>query len=573
MRSEVKKSPAILKIALLGVLGHNGKRIIFFEMRKLGEWYMSGGNKDKDLFDAVGDIADIVNRSIARGDYSSLNREITKVLNSAADAVHDGLTGAARDTVAPFFEVEGARSYRADTKSSYEDARQRTRKEHNEAGTNSDDGVVSSVGSYVRMILGAVFTFNFGIVTLGGIIAGEALPLFLVFGVLTAVSGWNLFKGIRKLKLIRQAKKLLKLMENRDTITVEEVASAFGMDPKAAADELQAMMREGVFTGKAYMDKEETAFMTSHQAYNQYLATMKAYEERTKSQESVFKKEDLKEYARMERGIAERERNETKEAAKLNRETMEIVEEGKAFIRHIHQKNEEVPDPVFTEKLNRLERIVTNIFDRVAASPQTAPDLHRLMKYYLPTTQKLVDTYATLDGQSVQGKNIETAKKEIVESLDTINSAFEKFLDSFFQTTAWDVSSDISVMNTLMSQDGLTGGNDFSSAASASQMQSTGAAQAYAPAQGAAQSYSAAQSTGAAQAYAPAQGAAQAYSAAQSTGAAQAYAPAQGAAQAYSAAQSTGAAQAYAPAQGEAQAYSSVQGAGAAQAAVRKEKE
>ena len=92
--------------------------------------------------------------------------------------------------------------------------------------------------------------------------------------------------------------------------------------------------------------------------------------------------------------------------------------------------------------------------------------MHRLMKYYLPTTQKLVDTYATLDRQSVQGENIENAKREIEDSLDTINDAFEKFLDSFYQTTAWDVSSDISVMGQMMAQDGLTGGNEFARAGS-----------------------------------------------------------------------------------------------------------
>ena len=93
-----------------------------------------------------------------------------------------------------------------------------------------------------------------------------------------------------------------------------------------------------------------------------------------------------------------------------------------------------------------------------------------------------MDTYATLDKQTVQGENIENAKREIEASLDTINEAFEKFLDSFFQSTAWDVSSDISVMNQMMQQDGLTGGDDFARAAAAARAAS--AAQVSAAAQG-----------------------------------------------------------------------------------------
>ena len=114
----------------------------------------------------------------------------------------------------------------------------------------------------------------------------------------------------------------------------------------------------------------------------------------------------------------------------------------------------------------------------MAEAPESAPDLHRLMKYYLPTTQKLVDTYATLDRQTVKGENIENAKREIEDSLDTINEAFERFLDSFFQATAWDVSSDISVMGQMMAQDGLTGGNEFRKAAEQKKAAAAAAAQA-----------------------------------------------------------------------------------------------
>ena len=61
----------------------------------------------------------------------------------------------------------------------------------------------------------------------------------------------------------------------------------------------------------------------------------------------------------------------------------------------------------------------------------------------------------------MEGDNIKTAKKEIENTLDTINQAFENLLDSFFRDTAWDVSTDISVLKTMLAQEGLTGGKDF----------------------------------------------------------------------------------------------------------------
>ena len=79
------------------------------------------------------------------------------------------------------------------------------------------------------------------------------------------------------------------------------------------------------------------------------------------------------------------------------------------------------------------------------------------MNYYLPTTEKLMNAYIELDKQPEVGENIINTKRDIEEAVDTINDAFENLLDSLFEETAWDISSDISVMKTMMEQDGLTG--------------------------------------------------------------------------------------------------------------------
>ena len=77
------------------------------------------------------------------------------------------------------------------------------------------------------------------------------------------------------------------------------------------------------------------------------------------------------------------------------------------------------------------------------------------MNYYLPMTVKLLDAYADMDAQPVQGETIQASKREIEASLDTLNAAFEKLLDSIFTETALDVSSDITVLNTMLAQEGL----------------------------------------------------------------------------------------------------------------------
>jgi len=154
----------------------------------------------------------------------------------------------------------------------------------------------------------------------------------------------------------------------------------------------------------------------------------------------------------------EKEQNEKREAenpeiAELNK----AVSEGEHFISLIRQANDEIPGEAVSEKLNRLENITQRIFEHIKRHPAQLRDIRRFMGYYLPTATKLVHVYCELDKQPVSGENIASAKADIEKSLDTVNQAFEKLLDDLFVHTALDVSSDITVLEAMLAQEGLTG--------------------------------------------------------------------------------------------------------------------
>ena len=134
----------------------------------------------------------------------------------------------------------------------------------------------------------------------------------------------------------------------------------------------------------------------------------------------------------------------------------EVLDRGNAFLRELRRCNDAIPGEQISAKISRMELIVRRIFERAEAHPEIVPDLKKLMDYYLPMTVKLLNAYAEMDAQPVQGETIRASKKEIEETLDTLNYAFEKLLDDLFQDAAMDVSSDISVLNTLLAQEGLT---------------------------------------------------------------------------------------------------------------------
>ena len=134
----------------------------------------------------------------------------------------------------------------------------------------------------------------------------------------------------------------------------------------------------------------------------------------------------------------------------------QILTEGDDYLKTVRGLNVRIPDEEMTRKISRIEELMARTFEEVKKQPASAPSLRKYMSYYLPTTVKLLTAYADLDGKPEIGENIRETKQEISSSLDLVGDAFEKFFDSLFEEMSWDISSDISVMKTMMAQDGLT---------------------------------------------------------------------------------------------------------------------
>ena len=108
------------------------------------------------------------------------------------------------------------------------------------------------------------------------------------------------------------------------------------------------------------------------------------------------------------------------------------------------------------EKLEGLQTTCRRILDYVQGHPKSAPGLRKFMNYYLPTLKKLTETYALMESQKVEGENISASLSRIDQMLDTMDAAFEKQLDALFGDTALDVDTDITVMEGMLAQEGLS---------------------------------------------------------------------------------------------------------------------
>jgi len=290
------------------------------------------------------------------------------------------------------------------------------------------------VSLLLLLIFSSVFGFAFTSMPLMGIGVGILLPIFTI-SALMAAKGSNL-RG--RVKRFRQYASRLK---GRQFCRISELSEPIGRSKKYVLKDLRKMISLGMFP-EGRFDEQEEYLLLSNEAYENHLK--------------------LKAGKKLEEQRARREQEALEQKKKLESENPEmkavheVIAEGQDIIRKINEANLAIAGEVISHKLDRLEIVITKIFEFIEENPDGLPEIRKFMGYYLPTTLKLVSVYRDLDSEPIQGTNILATKKEIEDTLDTISHAFENLLDSFYEDTAMDVSTDISVLNTMLAQEGLT---------------------------------------------------------------------------------------------------------------------
>lgn len=279
----------------------------------------------------------------------------------------------------------------------------------------------------LALVMGTDAAFFLGPRIMAGTLAALAAPL-------SALGFWLGISGMKKFVRIGRFRDYAATLGNKEYCNVSELAEKTGKTVKTVVRDLEYMIRKRWFC-QGHLDRQKTCLIATDKMYAQY---------RQLEEQKIQQLETEKQHEVPENGAKE-----------LPQELQKVITQGNVYIAKLRKCNDDIPGEEISEKISRIELLTEKIFARVIQNPESLDDISKLMDYYLPTTVKLLEAYAQMDAQPVGGENIDTAKKEIEMTLDTLNTAFEKLLDSLFQETAWDVSSDISVLNTLLAREGL----------------------------------------------------------------------------------------------------------------------
>lgn len=268
-------------------------------------------------------------------------------------------------------------------------------------------------------VLGGLFLFS-GVVTL--LDAGGGLLPYDIFTSIAQILGGGgaLWIGLRMSRSRKLECLFDKIVGDRDSIPLDELFAAAGISSAKGRPILEDAIEHGYFGAYAYIDNRTNTLVVRGAAPEPPKAKPQPKAEPAAPEDTYT-----------------------------------------SLLRQLRQVNDAIPDPVMTAKISRLEELSARIFALAKQDPDKKAQLQKFMDYYLPTSLKLLNTYAQLSSQDVQGANITEAKQSIERSMDMLIKAFENQLDKLFQADALDVTTDIAALEGMLNLDGLTG-SDFS---------------------------------------------------------------------------------------------------------------
>lgn len=223
----------------------------------------------------------------------------------------------------------------------------------------------------------------------------------------------------------------LSLLRRQRFYSVEKLAEVVDVSVSRAMKDLHYMQSKGLLGEEAFIDKKIRYVILASSARDEAKA----------------------EYER-ENDVENRE-TRRRDDGKIESEDYE-----KTLVR-IRELNDDIDDEVVSEKIDTIEELTRKIFKLVEEKPSLKPQLESFLSYYLPTTLKLLDSYAYFEEQGIRGENIDAGMRNIEETLDMLIVGYKTQLDKLFETQAMDVSTDINVLEQMMKADGFTENSDF----------------------------------------------------------------------------------------------------------------
>ncbi|MDR1598492.1 MAG: 5-bromo-4-chloroindolyl phosphate hydrolysis family protein [Oscillospiraceae bacterium] len=140
----------------------------------------------------------------------------------------------------------------------------------------------------------------------------------------------------------------------------------------------------------------------------------------------------------------------------------ELIREARLAVTRIRALNDAIADPALSRVIDHIEGCAGEMLLRIEEKPELQNQLRTFLRYYLPTTVKILDARAELEpGKGSTSKLAFETRARAERMLEQIDKAFIKQNDALEKNRYLDVQVEMDVLDGMLRSNGLTaGGND-----------------------------------------------------------------------------------------------------------------
>ena len=241
----------------------------------------------------------------------------------------------------------------------------------------------------------------------------------------TALGAALLVYGISKGKKAKRLKRYQTLLGDRHILDLQDAARTTGIDYDTVLKDVQDMVDDGAWED-AYVDVGRGLLIVDSRNYTPPKAEPKQEKPRPEPEPDV-----------------------AAEAARAAKATDNEI------LQQIKSANDAIDNEDISAKIDEIGVLTAKIFQLVDENPEKEQEIRSFTAYYLPQTLKILNAYARMEKQGVEGQNITEAKLRIEAMLDKLVAGYAAQLDKLFGSEVLDITTDITVMEQMLAKDGL----------------------------------------------------------------------------------------------------------------------
>lgn len=135
--------------------------------------------------------------------------------------------------------------------------------------------------------------------------------------------------------------------------------------------------------------------------------------------------------------------------------TNQLLTEARQQLAAIRAANDQIADPATSSTIDSIEATCLKILSRLEETPDLYSQLRTFLRYYLPTTRKILDSRAAIEQGGAQGQNAQKVIERADRVLPEIRRAFDKQLEALDKHKYLDIQVEMDVLEGMLKSDGL----------------------------------------------------------------------------------------------------------------------